>query len=452
MQCVADNSGHASRVCARGGKRDVSLTSRLLEWASVLESGSLTRSLAPLTVFQKLSIVDAIVAETDAANCCMEPEAFRHLLPSLIASAACNRSTRIVVYFRGDDIKLMQNNVRESSEYMMHTHVTTPPVERSTLCSLAHMPEQRKQYGGLLIAAWMASISFFFRSFCMEESWTTFAQEQRRMVWLREQETRRQQRQRKRHDSSSLGNAQGEPISSAASERSGSATSGVGVAKRGENCKPADFENDDDGNNFDDESAVSRFTSLSRMSRASLISTFSKPSMASYHSFLSVIDAANHEGKNAETSLYLHQSEDDNTNLPLILLEEVTLALQNFIAAVDGAGVGSLLLDELGLRSLAWRVIGELFTFIQNTTTASGCAQGNIRGGTSGSTATAGGLPIVFHLGNDLRYNKGMGYEILGLLFAKVVLPQLLTSSTTNNTQSCYFVERASLAVSLPMR
>lgn len=434
------------RSRSRDVENDSFMTSCLLTWADTVASGSLIASLSYFSTFQKVSFCDAMVSEAPSGCCCTDVGSFRRTLSSLFSTAACNRATRIVVYFRGDDIKLMQNNVRDSTEYSMLTHVTTPPVERSTLSLFTKLPVAEQHHAALLLAGWIASIPFFFRSFCAEESWTVFAQEQRRMVWLRERETR-QDRGRRRWGSSSRANSVssgGKDDSDHASTHSSDGYSRVEVntdkgdggdgltnshaSDRYAGKRMRNSNIDDDGDRC---SVASQLSSFSLMSRASMISTLSKPSIASYREFLSVIDASNTDNGQTHNAPCLHQSEDDNTNLPLILLEEVVLGLQKFLVAVGEAGLSDNLLETTGLRALIWRTIGDLFTFVRNTISF------------SATNITAKGTPSVFHLGNDLRYNKGLGYEVLGLLFAKVVLPQLLTSCHDVAHETRPVVERA---------
>ncbi|RNF27443.1 uncharacterized protein Tco025E_00305 [Trypanosoma conorhini] len=400
---------------------------------------------APFTLFQKLSLVDAVVAESPASCCCLDVARYRRTLASLVSSTACNRATRLVVYFRGDEIKLMQNNVRDNAEYALHTHVTTPPTEEATLRSVAALPEEQQQHAALLLVQWMASIPFFYHSFCAEQSWTAFAQEQRRMVLLKESQTRRERREQRRQKAS--GNTSSAVDATGRGNRIGSSgSSHSSILTNNSNNDNTDNNNNaaadaDRGDvsggvlNDDDEderqSLLSQQSALSLVSRASMISTMSKTSMTSYRTFLSVIDAARNEASHTDDALHFHQSEDGNTNLPLILLEEVTLALQRFMGTASDSGVAAML-ERFGLQTLAWRTIGELYAFIQSTITAAApSASSALSSNTTAvrNTAVAGAAtPAVFHLGNDIRYNKGLGYEVLGLLFAKVVLPQLLTA------------------------
>ncbi|EKF27337.1 hypothetical protein MOQ_008942 [Trypanosoma cruzi marinkellei] len=424
----------------------------LVAWAAVAPHGGLIARLVPFTLFQKLSLVDAIVAESPASCCCVEVSRYRRTLASLVSSTACNRATRLVVYFRGDDIKLMQNNVRDNAEYALHTHVTTPPAEEATLRSVAQLPEGQQQHAAFLLVQWMASIPFFYHSFCAEQSWTAFAQEQRRMVLLKESQARREQRNQRRHNKK-FGN---NPSSSAVSafSRGSSITANDDHTSNNNNNDNNNSNNNgnvqknisrsdgsedtiEDEYDVDDEderkSLISNQSALSMASRASMISTMSRSSMTSYRAFLSVIEAARSDGNHTENALHVHQSEDGNTNLPLILLEEVTLALQRFMGTASDSGVAAMF-ERFALQTLAWRTIGELYTFIQSTITTAAVPSSslafsnNMTASIRPMTVAVDEVPAVFHLGQDIRYNRGLGYEVLGLLFAKVILPQLLTT------------------------
>ncbi|ESL09551.1 hypothetical protein TRSC58_02726 [Trypanosoma rangeli SC58] len=418
--------------------KEAIVTSRMVAWAAVAQRGSLIALLAPFTLFQKLSLVDAVVAESPASCCCIDVARYRRTLASLVSSTACNRATRLVVYFRGDEIKLMQNNVRDNAEYALHTHVTTPPTEETTLRSVATLPEEQQQHAALLLVQWMASIPFYYHSFCAEQSWTAFAQEQRRMVLLKESQARRERRELRRQkafgDKSSAVDATGRGSSSSSTTNNNNTNDNTdnndNVYKKGGRGDVSGGMADDDDED-ERQSLLSHQSALSLVSRASMISTMSKSSMTSYRSFLSVIDAARDEAARTEDPLHVHQSEDGNTNLPLILLEEITLALQRFMGTASDSGVAAML-ERFGLQALAWRTIGELYAFIQSTITAAAPLSTLVFSDNMKmvrNTAVAGEeTPAVFHLGHDIRYNKGLGYEVLGLLFAKVVLPQLSTT------------------------
>ncbi|KAF8278460.1 hypothetical protein TcBrA4_0113570 [Trypanosoma cruzi] len=424
----------------------------LVAWAAVAPRGGLIARLAPFTLFQKLSLVDAIVAESPASCCCVEVSRYRRTLASLVSSTACNRATRLVVYFRGDDIKLMQNNVRDNAEYALHTHVTTPPAEEATLRSVAQLPEGQQQHAAFLLVQWMASIPFFYHSFCAEQSWTAFAQEQQRMVLLKESQARRERRNQRRHNKNFGNNPSFSPVS--ASSRGSSITTNDDNTSNTNNTNNNNNSDIDgivqknisrsDGNegtfeeeyDVDDEderkSLISNQSALSLASRASMISTMSRSSMTSYRAFLSVIEAARSDGNQMENALHFHQSEDGNTNLPLILLEEVTLALQRFMGTASDSSVAAMF-NRFSLQTLAWRTIGELYTFIQSTITTAAPSSSlafsnNMTASIRPITVAMDEIPAVFHFGQDIRYNRGLGYEVLGLLFAKVVLPQLLTT------------------------
>lgn len=373
------------------------------------------------------------------------------LLRDLLSTTACNKATRYVIYFRGDDLKLMQSKVTHPSQYALHTFATTPPVEPSvvdgfmeamqgttttigeaatagpkgkgvTRSNSSGLPaEQQRCFYALLFAQWIVSAPFFFEAFCTYPSWTAFAQEQRRTALLRQahdRKGRRREDKRKRKRNGSNSNSSG-------NSAAGSEINSLSGGDDNSSIRGGDLDS------IAPSLEMSR-SMLSLESRASLLSTLSKQSAATYMSFLSILRPT--DGATAVEAARFHESADGNTNLPLILLEELVLALHRFMEAFPPG-----LLDRLGLRSLCWQSIGRLFLFIQDsisgdgslaltggsTNDATATAAAAAKAKASASSANGGGAPLtIFNLGTDLRYNHGLGYESLGLLFAKVIAPQ----------------------------
>lgn len=344
------------------------------------------------------------------------PEVVQRLLCSLIASTACNRATRFVVYYRSDELKLMQNNVRLPSEYALHTFTTTPPIEASLVSSCLELASsQSRHHMALILAQWIVSVPYFYECFCTDPSWGSFAQEQRRTVLLRQSQERRGRRDERRMKKGAGATA----VSGSASISSrASSVASVGEGAGGDNrVETASL--------MSQRTADASSRSLHSMeSRASLLSTLSRRSTASYLSFLSVLRPEGGAAGEEVEPTKLHESADGNTNLPLILLEELVLALHQFMETYPAD-----FLDAYGLRTLCWQSIALLFRFVQGSLTS---ASAGSRANTSG-TVTAAPPPqvttrenqCIFQLGQDIRYNHGLGYEGLGLLFAKVVAPQL---------------------------
>ncbi|GET86172.1 hypothetical protein, conserved [Leishmania tarentolae] len=400
-------------------------------------------------------------------------EDVQYWLSHLLSSTACNRATRYVVYFREDELRLMQQNVRQASEYALYTFATTPPVDPGLVEPLLRdgvaadsNDEVTHARTALVLAQWCVSASFFFESFCQDESWASFAQEQRRLVLLQqsrarrglERASRRQQRKERVREQAMCLNDEGSSRSSSVScnssdaasvcsEGSNSASSAAGRQQR-QRCNgsgddetaslvslPTAHHVDHAGG-----SVCGSVTSLA--SRVSLLSTLSKHSAASYLSFISVLrpsvtgnSAAAAAGAGgcadgdaeAGADRQMHESEDGNTNLPLILLEQLALGLHRFMEAYPAE-----LLDRYGLRSVSWNSIARMFSTVEKslahaTKMTAGAAAAHQVGGRHNGEETQQPL---FNLAQDIRYNKGMGYECLGLLFAKVVAPLLDPASS----------------------
>ncbi|CAJ1005982.1 hypothetical protein Q4I28_001299 [Leishmania naiffi] len=447
------------------------------------------------SLFQRLSMLHgALGAVADlskglAAQLSHACDDVQYWLSQLLSSTACNRATRYVVYFREDELRLMQHNVRQASEYALFTFATTPPADPGLVESLLagdaadktraidDYEEVTHARAALVLAQWCVSAPFYFESFCRNESWASFAQEQRRLVLQQESRARRglertshrqQRRERARQKALLLGEAPGggpssvpSGASSVHSDGSDSAASTGGCHQRqrrgvsgdDETASLSSFQTDRHVDHAD-ASVGGSLTSLA--SRVSLLSTFSKHSTASYLSFISVLRPSaaadsvaggagarygtdgDGEGAATDTARQMHESEDGNTNLPLILLEQLTLGLHRFMEAYPAE-----LLDRYGLRSVSWNSIARMFAIVEASLanhaqmTAGTAAAAAARRHTNHHHSSQEQQQPLFNLAQDIRYNKGMGYECLGLLFAKVVAPLLdLTPSRASTSTS----------------
>ncbi|CAG9569342.1 conserved hypothetical protein [Leishmania major strain Friedlin] len=437
------------------------------------------------SLFQRLGMLHGALGAVTAlpkgftAQLCSACEDVQYWLSQLLSSTACNRATRYVVYFREDELRLMQHNVRQTSEYALYTFATTPPVDPGLVEPLLRdgaaadsNDEATRARAALVLAQWCVSAPFFFESFCQGESWASFAQEQRRLVLLQqsrvrrglERASRRQQRKERAtkkamHLDEEYGNrsssvsCDSSDAASAHSSSSDSASSAGGRQQRQRGNGSGGTETASllslptaSHANHAGCSVCGSATSLA--SRVSLLSTLSQHSAASYLSFISVLrpsitagSAAGGTGAGgsadgdgaAGAGQQMHESEDGNTNLPLILLEQLALGLHRFMEAYPAE-----LLDRYGLRSVSWSSIARMFATVEkslvNTTTTAGAAAG---AAAAAAPRQANHFPNdqeppqpLFNLAQDIRYNKGMGYECLGLLFAKVVAPLLDPASS----------------------
>ncbi|KPA74735.1 hypothetical protein ABB37_09038 [Leptomonas pyrrhocoris] len=461
-------------------------------------SASAANLFSAFSLFQRLSMLHGALTSVRAAAAaaasrasafpeaiCRASDEVQHWLSRLLSSTACNRATRYVVYFREDELRLMQHNIRQASEYALYTFTTTPPVDPDLVESLLEVegvsPNQKNSgntndsharsnngsvdavthaRAALVLAQWCVSAPFFFESFCHDDAWASFSQEQRRLVLLQQSRARRglgkTSRSKKDSRSSARTELEAEGVkgsrSSSVSSRSSDTDSISSNASR-------------HGNSVTNAGAAAAATSLpshmadhagtdsvagsvtSLASRVSLLSTFSKHSAASYLSFLSVLrpsttslgtggeasgrsggadEGGDAGGPLAPGERQLHESEDGNTNLPLILLEQLTLGLHRFMETYPVE-----LLDAYGLRGISWSCIARMFAVVKASlmSTSAAKAKTNRNAAVAASAVDATGklaaVAPLFSLPQDLRYNKGMGYECLGLLFAKVVAPLL---------------------------
>ncbi|KAK7201864.1 hypothetical protein NESM_000253800 [Novymonas esmeraldas] len=423
------------------------------------------------SLFQRLSMLHGALAAVAALPgavspalraACMETQRW---LSRLVSTIACNRATRFVVYFRGDELRLMQQNIRQSSDYALFTFAATPPVDpglveallqTGSAAAVVHHHPISDAVGGrsavaqsiddavsqaraaLVLAQWCVTAPFLYESFCQDESWASFAQEQRRLALLQQSRARRGLEK----TSSSSSRQQQRRRSKAAPSASSSASDDGSASVRSDGAESLSSHHAQ-SHLGGGGSIGGSVTSLA--SRVSLLSTLSRHSAASYLSFISVLrpsttagsvtgrggngeDEDNGDGSATATAAgdgggarQLHESEDGNTNLPLILLEQLTLGLHRFMEAHPAA-----LLDHYGLRSVAWDSIARLFAIVAaslaNTT-------GTALSATSQQQQQQQRQQL-FHLGQDVRFNRGMGYECLGVVFAKVVAPLLDTSRT----------------------
>lgn len=417
------------------------------------------------SLFQRLSMVHGALAAAAASPgvlpspLCSASNDVQYWLCQLLSSTACNRATRYVVYLREDELRLMQHNIRQASDYSLYTFATTPPVDPGVLEQLIGADQTAEEESmwrrveavthartALVLAQWCVAAPFFFESFCQDDTWAAFAQEQRRLVLLQQSRARRGLEKSSKSKRDKRGRAaEEEDGAAAAASAAASASRASSVSSHSSDTRSEAS----GGSHHTDVASLASFRTASHLgahsvagsvtslaSRVSLLSTFSKHSAASYLSFLSVVkpsgahaddDAA---GAEYEGERQLHESEDGNTNLPLILLEQLILGLYRFMEAHPVA-----LLDAYGLRSVAWSCMARMFGFIEASLTHTPVSQNAaVTATTTTATRTSAPQPI-FALAQDVRYNKGMGYECLGVLFAKAVAPLLDVAGETQGGQ-----------------
>ncbi|CCW68509.1 unnamed protein product [Phytomonas sp. Hart1] len=455
--------------------------------------------LEKIPLFQKISILYAVLGEMPTAcvrtrakgedrneellfemDLGQHEETVRGLLRDLLASKACNRETRYVIYYRGDDTKLMLSNVREASEYALHTFTTTPPTESALLHDLLELvrddasvdleatntmrpsPSWRnRQEVGLAftLAQWMVSLPLFFESFCADPEWTVFAEAQQGIARRRNASVRTDLR---RPQPAHAGDparpeapsGQTSPLLSYADSFASARASQLSTLSRPSldsyraflsvlppttgggaphqttfssahnttntgpsandhdpqhpshcrNCNKSPSNSHSNSHSSNSSDCDNRYNSDSSYDPSSY-DTCDNPNdpSDSRHSHASSnppYPANSHNGEDGANT-ERGPSGDDNSNLPLILLEELVLGLGGWMA-VAPAG----LLDRHGLRAIGWGAIAGLLGLLAPST----------------KEASVGG---IFHLSQDIRYNHGLGYECLGMIFAKVIAPEL---------------------------
>lgn len=365
-----------------------------------------------------LSVKLALVANTvtKAANVSTGDAALADCLARAVAPGISNRATRLVVYFRGDEYKLTQAGVKTASEYSLHTYATNAPL--GTVC------RYNNEASVEVARAWLASLPFLLKAFLADGMWTQMAKEQRRMKLQKEIQKRKEERRGKTTTAkkSSLtskdlgeggkdGKRDTEGLSDAGSHltHTSNASTLLSALNRRQTTG-------------DDEELISLLDTVDADTR-SMISNMSHQSASSYLSFLSVIDAAQVEREQHQ----LHESADGNTNLSLIFLEQIVLAVHQFIESLPLE-----FLQSSGLANAAWTQLSKLFLVLQQSikTVASDAAPvSDFVADFSAAVIDLKRTPM-FHFSHDMRFNGGLAYQSLGVLFAKVMSPLLEDADT----------------------
>lgn len=353
----------------------------------------------------------------------------------LLGPMAGSEAHRMVVYFRGEELSLLKYRqgelVSNPLAYSWYTYVTSAPIDptirdafvstmlsssSSSLGSPVKSDIHRSSAAGgsqslaqcrrcaMHLLLWILATPLFLTSFSCNENWKSLSKEQRRRILMERVaaskggsagKTARDKRKNKNSSSSSS-------MSSSLSLASSSSRRGEGVAEHGSHHHYPATRTDG---------------SLSQLSTASSrLSSLSQASASSYISFLSLLPPDKEGGGNEEGLLpQQHESADGNTNLPLILLELSVLSLYECMIAFPPA-----LLDAFGLREVTWGTIRQALSLIDQRSPSSHHARPPLR--------AASFVPQLLDLGYDLQYNRGLGYECLALLFARVVAPRLITA------------------------
>ncbi|CAD2217047.1 hypothetical protein ADEAN_000452500 [Angomonas deanei] len=357
------------------------------------------------------------------------PASFAELQQSasmLLTSTCGSKATCYVLYYRGDDVKLLQNNINDMDEYSLYTYATSAPIEASLLQRVkdafaANRFDEATLKCALAMLCWVCASPLIFRSFCYSDNWHVFAQEQRRKVLqyqansrnaLKSYNSKRSASEEKLTEKKEAGDGDNDTSSV---HSHASSVGGAGSVNTNANSLSS-YHTD-----------MSSMISLS--SRLSLLSSFSRHSTDTYLSFMSVLGPTQTNADWMATK-YSHESEDGNTNLPLIFLEEIVLALQRFNEAISFTGG---LFDSL-YDCVVWKSVESLFLTVNHSSDRH-----------EQNYSKEVRVPI-FDFGNDVRYNNGRGFEILGLVFAKVIAPCLVEDGTVHKTST--IVESLSVCLS----
>jgi hypothetical protein len=394
----------------RGSYTAFPMTSLLsIRTASAVCKSTISNKKTRLSVMSLPLLVKASVME----NRCHDKKHQSHLdwaladnLCRVCAFSLVNRATRTVIYYRGDDIRLAQADVTNHSEYAAHSFVVSAPID---------CPYQTSTIAQDMARRWLESLPCLYKAFVSDAGWTLMAREQRRLKIQRDA-IRHQERPKKAKQSTlnqlsmdtnsrSSANGDADHLSSRASNLSMGSTI-VSIIK----AREAGGTNDELLSVLDTVDAETR----------SVLSSMSHASATSYLSFMSVIDAAGAE----RDELQRHESADHNTNLALIFFEQIVLAISQLVESMDMA-----ILTSTGLVDVAWKQIEKLFVTLQASLSPV-------------DNALVASMPLayrralislentpLFQFSHDMRYNGGLGYQTLGILFARIMSPLLDTEA-----------------------
>ncbi|CUG00714.1 GPI-anchored surface protein, putative [Bodo saltans] len=394
----------------RGSYTAFPMTSLLsIRTASAVCKSVISNKKSRLSIIGLPLLVKASVME----NKCHDKKHQSHLdwaladnLCRVCAFSLVNRATRTVIYYRGDDIRLAQAEITNHSEYAAHSFAVSAPID---------CPHQTSSVAQDMARRWLESLPCLYKAFVSDAGWTLMAREQRRLKIQRDA-IRHQEKPKKAKQSTlnqlsmdsrsrSSANGDADHMSSRGSTLSMGSTI-VSIIK----AREAGGTNDELLSVLDTVDAETR----------SVLSSMSHASATSYLSFMSVIDAAGAE----RDELQRHESADHNTNLALIFFEQIVLAISQLVESIDLAT-----LTSTGLVDVAWKQIEKLFVTLQaSLSPVDGALVASMPLAYRRALISLENTPL-FQFSHDMRYNGGLGYQTLGILFARVMSPLLDTEA-----------------------
>ena len=301
------------------------------------------------SLFQKIAHVASEVGYNFPAvfvSCC-----------NLVKQLLANRPTRLLLYYRGDENKLLLSDVKDLADCNTALFaISGPNVENADVWATGSGKEE--------IIRWAHALPLIFSAFCVDSRWTVVATEQRRKVL----EAERAQKDRQRTKT-----VQGKKMSRPHGSVEGSIFG-------------------------DDDKELSILETID----TAVMSEMSAASAASFASFMSKVDPLQRN----RGEILQHESSDGNSNLPLIFLEQILVTMHTIVPRLP-----------TDAKVLCWRQTASMLNFVRASIVAS----------------DREGLPAepLFDFARDVRYNRGLGYQSLGVVFAKVVVPYFEYSATT---------------------
>lgn len=346
------------------------------------------------------------------------------------------RTARYHIYFRteADEQRLAMSGCTDiATQVAPIDFVLTPPMDPDAIKSMQRMHQSpaAKAAISITLQSWTGSSELIFIAFCKDGSWSSFAAEARRRI-LAEQaakKSRASKKALKEEEKALQAQLKQKAVDALLKAKEEEHKEAMRLVKEANQRSNGTMTNGHDDDNDDAKSTQSAALSArsgntaSEMSKAEsdVRSVMSVASFQSYATFLSVVDSE----AIANEQRMQHESADGNTNLPVIFMEMACLALHQFLEAVGGSGnnafiqrpaeaegdAASVALDILPLNVVdaAWSAISGIFSAFAAFIDAQ----------------PRTGL-ICFSLSEDVQYNKGLGYQSLGLLFARVLVPALL--------------------------
>ena len=397
-------------------------------------------------------------------------EACREALIDAATPYVCTRTSRHHIYFRteADESRLAMSGCSDiPTQVAPIDFVLTPPVDPDAITTMQRMRQSPAAKAAIAVTlqSWAGATELIYIAFCRDGSWSVFAADARRRILAEhaakksrankkalKEEEKEIQRQMKQKAVEALLKAKEEEHKELMKLRKAENDAANGIVPSDKKKKNTGDSDDDDDENDDAKSNASGISALSGKSGLSALSgrsgvsaltgqtatTMSKAesdvrsvmsaaSFQSYSTFLSVVDSE----AIANEQRMQHESADGNTNLPVMFLEMACLALHQFLESVGGsgnnafvvrpegteeggAGAGPTNTEALAILPLpvvesVWAAISGMFTAFAAFVDAQ----------------PRTGL-VCFSLSEDVQYNKGLGYQSLGLLFARILVPALL--------------------------